>query len=72
MGRYFGFGNQLLMLFGCLVVIALCVSGAVILIPKKRVAKFCDRVGESALALRIAAEAKRRKTKPQPLPRVKD
>jgi uncharacterized iron-regulated membrane protein len=29
MGRYFGFGNQLLMLFGCLVVIALCVSGAV-------------------------------------------
>ncbi len=29
MGRYFGFGNQLLMLFGCLVVIALCVSGVV-------------------------------------------
>ncbi|HEY9873341.1 MAG TPA: PepSY domain-containing protein [Candidatus Obscuribacterales bacterium] len=29
MGRYFGLGNQLLMLFGCLVVIVLCVSGGV-------------------------------------------
>jgi uncharacterized iron-regulated membrane protein len=29
MGRYFGLGNQLLMLFGCLMVIVLCVSGLV-------------------------------------------
>lgn len=29
MGRYFGLGNQLLMLFACLIVIILCVSGAV-------------------------------------------
>jgi len=29
MGKYFGFGNQLLMLFACLVVIILCVSGLV-------------------------------------------
>jgi uncharacterized iron-regulated membrane protein len=29
MGKYFGFGNQLLMLFACLVVILLCVSGLV-------------------------------------------
>lgn len=29
MGKYFGFGNQLLMLFACLIVILLCVSGAV-------------------------------------------
>ena len=27
MGKYFGFGNQLLMLFACLVIIVLCVSG---------------------------------------------
>lgn len=29
MGKYFGLGNQLLMLFACLVVIVLCVSGVV-------------------------------------------
>jgi uncharacterized iron-regulated membrane protein len=29
MGKYFGFGNQLLMLFACLLVIILCVSGLV-------------------------------------------
>lgn len=29
MGKYFGFGNQLLMLFACLVVIILCISGLV-------------------------------------------
>jgi uncharacterized iron-regulated membrane protein len=29
MGKYFGLGNQLLMLFACLVVIILCVSGLV-------------------------------------------
>jgi uncharacterized iron-regulated membrane protein len=29
MGKYFGFGNQLLMLFACLVVILLCVSGLI-------------------------------------------
>ena len=29
MGKYFGLGNQLLMLFACLVVILLCVSGGV-------------------------------------------
>lgn len=29
MGKYFGLGNQLLMLFACLIVIILCVSGAV-------------------------------------------
>ena len=30
MGKYFGFGNQLLMLFACVVVIILCVSGLVL------------------------------------------
>lgn len=29
MGKYFGFGNQLLMLLGCLILIVLCVSGFV-------------------------------------------
>lgn len=29
MGKYFGLGNQLLMLFTCLIVILLCVSGAI-------------------------------------------
>lgn len=30
MGKYFGLGNQLLMLVGCLIVITLCVSGAIL------------------------------------------
>jgi len=40
MGKYFGLGNQLLMLFACLVIILLCVSGVVMWWQRRPVGQF--------------------------------
>jgi uncharacterized iron-regulated membrane protein len=47
MGKYFGVGNQLLMLFACLVVIVLCVSGIVMWWQRRP--KQSGRIGAPAL-----------------------
>ena len=54
--RVFAPPSQLILMPTELILLALAIT--YYSSPKKRVAKFCDRVGESALALRIAAAKK--------------